>query len=417
MQTFLSYLLIIAALTMSVAGCHSVQPGDLPVLPDSVLGPAGTAAVKLDRQLIPGYNEVKNELDAFQLSAATRPLTAAEAACLAASQCRLAKVLEKEAARTRHEIVSRHRGAPSSLLPAILCDRAAHERNQAAQQSLVAYYQLAGVHLQAGVIVESYDELARVERAMRGLAQAGVPVDVDMSDLERRRAELDRRNADLNVSEVRLTAQVKTLIGEDPLSMEAIETNCSLEPRPAGYDLYGAMEIARANDFQLKSIQRLVSDGDAEDLDVVRSTLQTVSPLLGQAPVSLGFFAKLRMVMSHQDPDEDELRTRKQQLRQLYEIRRQQVDLEVADRMVTVQQRLLEVGIAKDVLASWKGRLEQLESQRELQKSEYRDLIDAKVSRLQAESDLLSKVVALEVAHAELRGTMGLLEQECLAVR
>ena len=68
---------------------------------------------------------------------------------------------------------------------------------------------------------------------------------------------------------------------------------------------------------------------------------------------------------------------------------------------------------AKDLLANWDNRIEVLETQRASQKSDYQEIVQAKAERLKAKSDLLNKLIQLEIEHAKLRGTMGLLAPEC----
>ncbi len=413
MRPFIHHLLLTAALLGSLPGCYTIPGNELPVGPDIDQLPAGLPGIQLDPQQVPGYQEVRSELDRFELSAATRPMTDAQCACLAASRCRLAQVLDAEAANARRQMTRHGRHTPSHLLPPILEDRAAYERNMAAKQALLAYYQLAEVHLQNSVLQESYAELTRVEQTIDGLLEAGVPVDTDRTQLDRHRAELNRQNGQAVVAEAQLTAQLKSLLSEDPFSPERIETTCAIEPRPVGYTLPDAIEIARANDFQLRAMRRVLHGGDVDDLDVARSLLRVASPMLGQQPVKLGFFAKLVAVVGHDDSSQRELRTRKSQLRQLYEARQQQVDLEVAQGVVSVQQQFMNVGIANDVLGSWKRRVSWLQSRRELQQSDYQDVVQARMELLKAKSDLLHNLVLLETEHVKLRATMGLLVQEC----
>ena len=91
------------------------------------------------------------------------------------------------------------------------------------------------------------------------------------------------------------------------------------------------------------------------------------------------------------------------------------MDLEVANAVVSVQEQFLDVGIAKDVFDSWHQRIVALETQRELQKSNYLDAVHARSERLKAKSELIHKLIQLEILHAKLRGIMGLLGQECAA--
>jgi outer membrane protein TolC len=149
---------------------------------------------------------------------------------------------------------------------------------------------------------------------------------------------------------------------------------------------------------------------------LARGLLQVANPLLGQAPTPLGCLARFAVLCGNNDAECTELRVRKSQLRELYAIRQQQLDLEVANGVITVQQRFLDVGIARDVLESWEQRARVLDAQRESQQSNYQDLVEARLQRLQAKSDLWNKLMQLEIAHAQLRGSMGLLGEECATI-
>ncbi len=413
MRSFIPTILLTAALLEFVPGCNSLPETTRIVAPDIGQHPIDVRGVQLDPHQVPRYGDVQQELDRFKMVSAARPLSDAECACLAASRSRLAHVLEKEAAHLQSQGRTHHAPCPTSLLPQILRDRAAKERNDAARQALLAYYQLVEVHLQNSLLDESAAEFQRTRQVVDRLSQAGVALQVDRTQLDRDRLQLNLRSVQLRVNEARLATQVKTLIGEDPFSPEAIETCCSVNPRGVGYSLPEAMEIARANDFELKAIRRFLHCGGIDDLDVARSLLQGANPLLGQAPVKLPFLLRLATLLSHDDRDAQELRQRKSQLRELEQARRQQVDLEVAGAVVNVQEQLLSVGIAKDMLDSWQRRVELLESQRELQQSNYQDVVQARAEMLKAKSDLLHQLVLLEMEHVKLRGSLGLLGQEC----
>ena len=54
-----------------------------------------------------------------------------------------------------------------------------------------------------------------------------------------------------------------------------------------------------------------------------------------------------------------------------------------------------------------------LESNREVQRSEYADLVTARTERLQAKADLLHKLMELEMSHVKVKGVLGILVAEC----
>jgi hypothetical protein len=413
MRSFLSNLFLAGTLLGVLAGCSVMHPGVTPVDVVGDDGMAGPPSVRIDESQIPSFSDVQSTVLLPHPMHSSRPLGPAECACLAASHSKVADVLEKEAANSQSEVSQHRRQGPSRLLPGILSDQAGKQRNDAAEQALLAYYQLAEVHLQNAVLSESYAELKSVEQTVIGLLQAGVDVDMDRSELRRQRSQLDQRNTQLLVSEARLATSVKTLIGDDPFSPERIETTCDIKPRLPGYELHEALEIAHENDAELRSMRRILRSHDVKDLDLARTLLKAASPLLGQKPGRLGLLIKLKVLFGRDERGLQELTVRQRQIRELYDAREKQLDLEVADALITIQQRFLDVGIARDVLDSWAGRINVLESHREAQKSAYSDLIQAKMERLKAKSELQHQLIELEMAHVKLRAVLGLLEREC----
>jgi outer membrane protein TolC len=281
---------------------------------------------------------------------------------------------------------------------------------------LIAYYRLTDVQLQQELLAESYQELQRTQDALEGLLAAGLPATIDQSELERQRYQLDQQGLQLTYDQARATAQVKSLIGDDPLSPESIETTCAIQPRATEFDLAEALEIGRANDVRLRTLCRFLQAGDLKDLDVARALLKTVSPLMGQTPANLSLHAKLKLALAlgHDHRGDQELALRRKQLQSLYLARRQQVDLEVANEVLNAQQRYYDLGIAKDVLDSWDERVTLLESNRELQRSDYTEVVTARTERLKAKSDLWHKLIELEIGHVQLEAVLGLLGEECI---
>ncbi|MHB8974518.1 MAG: TolC family protein [Pirellulaceae bacterium] len=412
MRPLLRQLTVSVVLWGSVSGCSLMPPPN----PAEIVGgnslPALQQGITLDEDQIPSYEEVRSSITPL-LSEISRPLTAAECACRAAAQSRTAAALDQEAAHLRREVCVHHRRGVSHLLPDILADQARQERNEAAKRALIAYYQLAEVQLQQELLLDSYQEQQRTQDTIDGLLTAGLPVEIDRSELQRQRYQLDQQGLQLSYNQARSTGQVKSLIGEDPLAPESIKTVCAIEPRGAEFGLHEALEIGRANDVQLKTLRRFLSDGDVDDLDVARTLLKTASPLLGQEPATLGLLAKLKLVLGHDNRGDEELSTRRRQLQSLYEARQQQVDLEVANGVLNAQQAYYDVSVANDVLDSWDGQVLRHESNREVQRSAYADVVAARAERLKAKSDLLHKLIESEIAHVQLKAVLGILVQEC----
>ena len=276
----------------------------------------------------------------------------------------------------------------------------------------MAYYQLAEVDLQQGVLSECYAERQRTQDTLERLRSAGLPTQGDPSELDRQRLALDERSLQLTHDQARLTGLVKSLTGDEPLSAEGIETNCAIEPRPPEFGLAEALEIGRENDVELRALRRFLHGGDVEDLEVARALLKTANPFMGQSPASLGLLAKLCLVCGMHRQGDQELAVRRRQLRAMYDARQQQVDLAIANQLINAQQRFLDASVAKDVWDSWQRRIAILESNREVQKSDYADVVAARTAALQGDSDLLHKLIELEIAHVKVQAALGILADQ-----
>jgi hypothetical protein len=412
MRSLTCQLTPICLILAILSGCSLSPWDDAPVMVQDVLPSAQTPGVVLDESQIPSYEAVRGTVTPF-LSSQRQPLTAAECACRAAAASQLAAALEQEADYACGQTTAHHRRGVSQLLPDVLRDQAQRERNDAAEQALIAYYQLAEIELQQGVLSESYAQRQSTQETVDGLRDAGVASDFDPSALERERLQLDEQSVRLTHDQARLTGLVKSRIGDNPFSLEAISTTCALEPRPPEYGLPEALELGRAHDVELRALRRFLHAGDVEDLDLARSLLKIGSPLLGQASASVGPLAKLCLLCGGGERGQRELAVRKRQARAMYEARQQQVDMEVANEVISAQQRFLDASVAKDVLDSWERRIAVLESNREVQKSNYADLVAARGQRLKAKSDLMHKLVELEIAHVKVQGKLGVLVEHC----
>jgi hypothetical protein len=409
------------ALLGILSGCSMMPaPNSADLLgPSDVIGPSAaqgeSSGVTLDESSIPTADAVRQQLVPL-LSDISEPLTPAECACLAAAQSSTASALEREAAHLRRQAKLHGRHISSDLLPSILEDQARKQRNDAAEQALVAYFQLAEVQLQQELLIESFRTHQQTQETVEGLIQAGLPLDIDRTELDRQRYGLDKSGLQLGYDQARAIGQLKALIGADPISPEVIRATCELAPREPEYGLQEAIEIGRANDVQLRALRRFLNHGDVDDLGVARSLLQTANPLMGQESASPNMLAKLWLLFGHDPRGDEELLVRRRQIQELHDARVQQVDLEVASAVLNAQQRYFDVGVAHDMLATRESREAFVESNREAQRSDYPELIAARSERLKARSELLHALVELEIAHVRVKAVLGLLGQECAAL-
>ena len=382
---------------------------------EMVLEAAG--GVKLDYRKVPAYEEIQSIATVAPTSEPPVAMTAFVCGCLAASKSKIAAALEREAASLRQENAKKHhKKGGSRLTPQLLEEQALEERNDAAERALEAYYQLAEIQLQQVVLTKNMQELEDTKATVQGLRNADIEVALDPTELDRQSAQLALQQAKLQFAQAQAAARVKSLIGADPMSGWPIETTCSIEPRFPEYELNEAIAIARQHDSQLIALQKLRDSHDPKDLEQARKLMGVISPLAGQEPSYGCLLAYLGAKCGCGAAHRRESNLRRGQMTKLYDARQQQLDLEVAAAMIRIREALVAVGIAKDVRDSWVKRVSVLESQREVQKASYLDVINAKSELLLAESALYHELALLEIAHVKLRGAMGLLGRECASM-
>ncbi|MBM4093371.1 MAG: hypothetical protein FJ276_28765 [Planctomycetes bacterium] len=254
-----------------------------------------------------------------------------------------------------------------------------------------------------------------MSETLRRLYEIGLDGGIDSTELDRRRANLVLLGVQLRFNEARLTGQVKTLIGADPMSTWQIETECAIEPRGPEFELVDALAIGRENDAQLSALRKLKNSNRPEDMELARKLMSVVSPLAGQEQSRCWLLILLSASCGENSArNRRESGLRRSQMSELHDARQQQLDLEIAAAFVNIRQQLVQVGIAKDVQESWEERVAVLESHRELQKSGYLDVINAKSELLKAKSALYHELILLEIAHVKLHTAIGWYGQQCM---
>jgi hypothetical protein len=337
-----------------------------------------------------------------------RSLTDAEVQCLAAAHAPVANLLEMEnnlSLRADQNWCCGD-GRKSQLTRQVRSYRILDERNKSAATALERFYQLVEAEYQRDAIDRSLQKADRALADLERLRQQGLPLPPDPTALVRQRLILADRLAQLELNLLQLQGDLRRHLGtaaDPPLWPTA---DLTIDWTAVNAD--AAVETGLAYRPDLAIVRLLRASLDRETLPIIRVALQHKDSTLGIPP---GRQSPLcRMLKPHL---EEELATRRGQLRRLYNEQAQAAELEIRSAAQSVESSLHQVAAAKETLESRQQRLRQMRELLELGKATSFEVLAAEVDELQADGELLHQIVALRIAQVKLKAAQGLLAIEC----
>jgi hypothetical protein len=337
------------------------------------------------------------------------PLTAREAQCRAAAQSPLAEllVLEARLAATRQQSSA----WAAQLESELLLLRASDERNKAAAAALEAFYRLAQAQNDRRILEQSQAELDRNRRLLDELRKQGVKPPIDASAIERRGLELEQKRGELELLGRTLEGQLRQLIAVAAVDAAAIwpQADWRVTVEPVKVD--DAVAVGLRTRADLAMLSRLVETVDSETLGVARTGLRQTDSALGTPPLPrpAGVFG-LRMA---EGDTSSEVSVRREQLAIANAQRTREASDEIRLAVATLETRLREIAIARDVLANRRQRTSDLTAQRATGAASAFEISAARLEELTAESDLVDRITDWRIALVKLRAAQGLLAEEC----
>ncbi|WP_145281592.1 TolC family protein [Pirellulimonas nuda] len=289
----------------------------------------------------------------------------------------------------------------------LLALRAADARNKAAGEALEAFYNLAGLEARSlyldMAVAESRTTLSRIER----LAERGLPTPdaIQADEVRVRIADLQDTRLVLEQTRIQLNGRLKKLLG------------CPLDEtrmfRP---------EVDWAPDFATVSAEEAVQTGlasrtDVRSLSVVycnlqQHTLPVARAVLAFADSSLGRVEPVHKLLCYGCAQE-ELPIRCRQLRMLIGEARVLASAEIKGAVYDIAAAQQRVRLAAAAAEDQRRGLLRLEKRRDLDNTTVFERSAARARVFQAESDLIDRVVELNIAHVRFKRAQHLLGVEC----
>lgn len=396
--------------TVCAGGDGAAASGTLSAAP---LAEATRGTISPDVSAVRTYEELDPPGIAHTLLAAPsryRALDAETCRRRAASNSVLANLLDGERRAIAAAACSDPCGA--ALRSDLLALRARDERNRSAGAALELFHRLAEAEAGRDAVRRNLRHVDQALDDIDALRKKGLPVGVDATSLQRQRIELRERGEETARSLVALNLQLARLVDLDADAAAAIWPTVDWRAEYRDIDIDEAVARGLAERADLALLRRLDGSPSAAALPAARGTLMQVDPMLGQPNVPAGRLARM---LGNQD-DAAEAAIRRGQIRLLLADRERAAADEIRQAVTDVDSRYRDVALAKDMLASWNGRLRDVREQRAAGDVGPFVVQSVEGEAMRAEHEIVSAIVALRIADVRLRQAQGRLAEERLDV-
>jgi hypothetical protein len=376
--------------------------------------PAANAATQLEFQVAEAQ-VIPRQLD---ISAANGPTNSIEhvglldsrsVACRAANEWLPAKQLRQHAHSVQRLYCEEDdctRQAANAIVR-FLHLQADHQQDVAAAIALRAYYSLTALEEQAILLKQSDAELQKQRERQAALQQKGQAAAVDLTSL-------DREAITLNLQRIQLQQrgrQLKQALN-DATRMHYDWDASAIEPlevREQVLDNEYLQRFALAHRHDLLALQSLSSQINNGTAPMLSSFVNSAT---GLASLPLPKRCFLDRVLGRED-NTVLTNNLKQSMSLACETQASAIRREVAEKAIALELAYQRIALAKETMASWTKRQEQLERLAELGDSRPADLVLAQSSLLSSTAVEIERRLDAKLAEIALAEACGELSQRC----
>jgi hypothetical protein len=348
-----------------------------------------------------------------QVASGSVQLDLLNTACLAARNSKLADMVEAE----RHAIKCQAASGQFRGIDLILQGEALELRNNAAGSAAKAFLGLVQVQMQRALVDESKQHLDDLEKTIQAASEAGFASDDGKQELAKGRIRLKKAETELNAAEQRLTYQLNLLTNIDMENLVEFkpvhELNLTNEP----INVREQTELAAVHRPGIQAIESALAMGG--DNPTLYQLLDQFDSRLGLrlAPNELKkrlLRRKLKELIAQNTAPDQATETRKSQVLQIIEARKQAARIETADALLTLQTSMEKLAIINEDLARLQARHEQLKAKQKIDaRNSYLELNQNWVEMQQAKTDRIAAAIDHETAKIELLQAQGFLTTQC----
>ncbi len=338
-------------------------------------------------------------------------VTAHQCQCLALANAALGNALDEEsemsAAGSGHGRTSKQRSA--AMKSDLLAYQAVGERNHAAAQALELYYRLAEAEGNCDLLDQGLAEIGRAIDDFNKMQEKGLRTESDGAALREQKNTLLAKRSEANLAIEQLNGKLRAMLGCGADDQTRIWPQADLTAAVAKVDVESAVRRGLDARSDLNSLRLTLRSVGSTDLSAVRQSLAQLRPGLGTAASRFPALAQA-LGTSKQHVEEA---GRKEQVSGLLARQEKAAEEEIRRAADAVEARLREIALSKQKRDDRSARLERLEARRGADGVTAFDVTAARLELIDAESELLGKVVAWKIAEVKLLEAEGALPIEC----
>ena len=417
---------VIAALLFALSGCCGWRGSRAECCPQQAVlrtpppvnvatSPAPNGAIEVGPLPAPAQFESREPPSQPQ---AWWTVTERDCQCLAAKHAALANLMDRE-----RGFLQAAEGDDSCafqtmtrLRTELLVRQAVQERNNAAERALLAYYGLVETLLQQRVLDRTRQEIDDLNAAVRLIQEVEVAIDLDATEGLRRLADALSKGSELETLHSQIQTQLRSMLGVAEDQPARIWPSVRLEPSRRLDELSIAQQRAVDCRADLDSVRLVRRSLNAQTLAAARTILASVQAGLGaDLKSSLTCTPSCLTQWAKRDDcdDQKELAARCAQLAELQAFLESTVRQQVAKQDLAYVNAVRRAVLAQQKIDAWQTRRRQLEASTEAGSPSGPLLVQAKLMKLAAESELVHELIAAEMARVRWKAAQGLLATEC----
>ena len=337
------------------------------------------------------------------------------AACCAAKASTVANLVEEERklGKEGHAHLRPSKDEDLALQDRIMYLRAVDDRNRTASTALQTLYHLAEAEWLRDVAERGHVHVNRTILMLEATREQGLEAPLDEAPLLAKRHDLLAQAALAEGGVISFDQQLKALLGtEQECEPRQIHPIVDLEASSIPMTPDEAAELALRTRADLGVLRTLAVCADERSLEKIQNQLRRKEATLGGGPPTIRLITSMFLFREKREKKR-ELETR---LTQLEKVR---IDLErgiVAEVRAThakAESELERLSLAQNNLATQSKALEQFEQKQSVDAASAFDVANQKSRVLEAEAEVIRRLIDWKIAVTKFREAVGLLATEC----
>jgi hypothetical protein len=299
-----------------------------------------------------------------------------------------------------------------SVQQQLLLYRGEVRSNESAAAALDLFFRLSEAGQVSALIELALPQFDQARDDMRTLRRQGIAGTLDDTELDRHRIQLDEQRRLLDEGVIQANAQLRYLLGMDPVNGPPIHPLVDGASVAVPIDVQGAVTIGLARRPNLNLLRMLIHELDPKTLPLAMGVLQQAEASVGLPTAGAHPLAFLKAKC-----DDTTVEIRRSQLITLLQDREQAAASEIRRAVETVETDVRQMRLAEQTIGSWQDRLKNLDDRTREGLATPLDISTAKLRLLEARTTLVRHATGARIAEIRLREAQGILAAGCGELR